>query len=131
MGRAQVTPGRPSASTAGLLRGFLLWPFPAELCLARRAADILTGDNGDSSAGECFPHPTGLHPFMPGTALEKLPSMLQNPGVKLLLTLQPSLELLPLRCLLGPPFLIALTVIGQKLFIYISKSLGIPGSGTA
>lgn len=33
------------------------------------------------------PHPTGLHPSMPGTALEKLPSMLQNPGVKLLLTL--------------------------------------------
>lgn len=56
--------------------------------------------------------------------------MLQNPGMKLSLTL--SGPILRVMCLLGPPFLIALTpLVRNYLFIHISESPGSPGSGTA
>lgn len=122
LGRAQVTPGRPSASTAGLLRG-LLWSLPLQNCVWPGGQQKhLTKDNGDSSAGECFPSPHGPSSFYARNSPRKTPIYASKPRCETSPdSLRPSLELLPLRCLLGPPFLIALTALVRN-YLYISPN---------
>lgn len=69
LGEAQVTPVRCKATRAGLLRSLTrslplqnsVWPGGQQ--------EYLTKDNGDSSAGECSLHLSGLHLYVPGITL--------------------------------------------------------------
>lgn len=152
LGRAQVTPSRLKAARAGFLRHFT-WSLPLQNCIwPGRKQEHLTKDMvilqqvsapgtpivlhlstpgrtllGDSSSPIPYSpiHMVNGRAPSPILSLRNLLSMLQNPAVKLPDSRRPSLELLPLMCLLGLPFLTTLTLLDRNyLFTYISEFPG-------